>query len=94
MVALLAIGARPLGDVARFDARFHKRIWRIIAAAIAMGIMLWAFNAALSPFLGLAGIRYIALMALVLIGMGSFALFGQIFGAFKLSELRMALRGR
>ena len=94
MVALLAVGARGMGDVARFDARFHRRIWRILFASILMGIVLWAFNAAFSPFLGLAGWRYLALGILILIGMGSYALFGQMFGAFRMNELRLAIRGR
>ncbi len=94
MVALLAVGARPMGDVARFDARFHKRIWRILFASIAMGFVIWAVNAALSPFLGLAGVRYFALAVLIFAGMASYALLGQMFGAFKLSELRQSLRGR
>lgn len=94
MVALLAIGARPMGEVARFDSRFHKRIWRILCASSAMGGVIWISNAALSPFLGLPGWRYLALFLLIASGMASYALFAQLFGAFKLSEFKSELRGR
>jgi putative peptidoglycan lipid II flippase len=92
MVALLAIGARRLGDVARFDAQFHKRIWRIVAASLLMGACLWAGNVSLSPALGLDWIRYIALVTLIGIGIVSYFALGQLLGAFKLSEIKGAVR--
>ncbi len=94
MVALLAAGARPLGDVARFDARFHRRIWRILLASAAMGVVVWATNVSLSPIIGLDGWRYLALALLVLAGLASYAAFAQLFGAFRLSEFRAAIRNR
>ena len=93
MVVLLAIGARRMGSVAQFDARFHSRIWRIIAASLSMGVILWFTSAILlGPFLGMAGWRYLAL--LVLVGTGIFSYFGlgQALGAFRLSDFRGALR--
>ncbi|MDF1802955.1 murein biosynthesis integral membrane protein MurJ [Thalassovita sp.] len=92
MVALLSIGARPFGDVARFDSRFHRRIWRIIAASIVMGACLWGAMAVLNPFLGMAGLRYGALAALIVIGMLSYFGTGQLIGAFQLSEFKRTLR--
>ena len=92
MVALLSIGARPFGDVARFDTRFHQRIWRIIAASAFMGAVLWAAMALLNPFLGMAGVRYLALAALILLGMISYFGAGQVIGAFRLSEFKRNLR--
>ena len=92
MVALLAIGARRLGDVARFDTQFHKRIWRIVAASLLMGVCLWFGNVSLSPALGLDWIKYIALTALIGIGVVSYFAIGQLFGAFKLSEFKGAVR--
>ncbi len=92
MVALLGVGARPLGDVARFDARFHRRIWRILLASAGMGLVIWAVNVALGPLIGLAGWRYLALGVLVMAGIGSYALLAQICGAFRLSEFRAAVR--
>jgi len=92
MVWLLAAGARPLGDVARFDQRFHKRIWRIILASFAMGAVIWAGNVSLAPALGQAGVRYIALLALILLGIISYGVIGHLIGAFRLSEVRASMR--
>ena len=94
MVALLAQGARPMGDVARFDARFHRRIWRILMASAAMGVVIWAVNASLGTFISLPGWRYLALLVLVLSGFVSYAIFAQLWGAFRLSEFRSAIRNR
>lgn len=92
MFACLAIGARRFGDAARFDTRFHKRIWRILAASVVMGIVLVATNVALQPFIGLPWWRGLAL--LILIGVGALSYFGvgQLIGAFKISEFRNAVR--
>ncbi|MDQ2094668.1 murein biosynthesis integral membrane protein MurJ [Rhodalgimonas zhirmunskyi] len=94
MVALLTRGARPMGEEARFDARFHRRLLRIIAASLLMGGVLWAANLALGPMLEAAGWRYFGLLLLVGSGLVSYGLFGQLLGAFRLSEFRSALRRR
>lgn len=92
MVWLLAVGARSMGDVARFDARFYKRIWRILFASLAMGVVLWSGNVMLSGALGVPYWRALALAVLIGVGMGSYAVFGQMLGAFRMSELRATLR--
>ena len=92
MVALLMIGARRMGDVARFDAQLRRRIWRIVAASVVMGGFLWAGNIALSPALGMPGVRYIALTAVITIGIVAYFIVGNLFGAFKLSEFKKAIR--
>jgi putative peptidoglycan lipid II flippase len=92
MVALLAIGSRPFGQVARFDDRFRARIWRIVLASLAMGGCLWGGLQVLTPYLGMAGIRYAALAALVAVGIVSYFGIGQIIGAFRLSEFKAAMK--
>lgn len=92
MVGLLMIGTRPMGDVARFDARFHGRIWRIIAASLAMGAVLWAAMVVMTPFFAMTGWRYLALLGLILIGIISYFGIGQIIGAFRLGEFRRAFK--
>ncbi|MEP2030840.1 MAG: murein biosynthesis integral membrane protein MurJ [Paracoccaceae bacterium] len=93
MVVLLNFGARKMGPVAKFDARFHKRIWRIIAAALLMGGLLWFASAILlGPFLGMTGWRYLALLGLISIGILSYFLLGKMLGAFRLSDLKGAFR--
>lgn len=92
MYALLAIGARRFGDTARVDARFRSRIWRIMAASLIMGVVVWFANLQMSPLLALPWWRGLGL--LILIGIAAVAYFGsgQMLGAFKLSEFKAAMR--
>nr|WP_309502974.1 murein biosynthesis integral membrane protein MurJ [uncultured Roseovarius sp.] len=92
MVWLLLRGTRPFGDVARFDARFRRRLWRITLAALLMGAVLWAGVLLIGPFLGLSGWRWLALLVLILLGALSYGLFGRLFGAFDKRALRSAFR--
>lgn len=94
MVWMLAKGSRKMGDVARFDERFRRRIWRVCLASAAMGGVLWASTLLLGPLLEMAGIRFLALGALIVLGMISYALIGQGIGAFSLREFRDAFRRR
>ncbi|MEH6523478.1 murein biosynthesis integral membrane protein MurJ [Sulfitobacter sp.] len=92
MYALLAIGARGFGDAARVDARFRKRIWRIIAASLLMGVALWFFNIQFSALLALPWWRGLGLLILMVIGALVYFGSGQMLGAFKLSEFKAAVR--
>jgi putative peptidoglycan lipid II flippase len=92
MVALLRRGSGRYGDVARFDDRFRARIWRIVAASVIMGVVLWWAAAALGPWLALPWWRALVLAFLVLTGVFSYFATGQLLGAFRLSELKAALR--
>ncbi|WP_146345954.1 murein biosynthesis integral membrane protein MurJ [Falsiphaeobacter marinintestinus] len=92
MVALLVRGGRAFGDVARFDARFWGRIWRIVAAALIMGVVLFAAQYALADVLRTSGVRYLALAALVAIGIVVYFGAGQVIGAFRLAEFKQAVR--
>ncbi|MGY3438768.1 MULTISPECIES: murein biosynthesis integral membrane protein MurJ [unclassified Marinovum] len=94
MVLMLMLGSRKFGDTVRFDARFRARIWRIIAASVAMGVVLWGLNASLGRFLVMDYIRYPALLVLILLGSLSYFAFGQLFGAFTYRELKGALSRR
>ena len=92
MVALLAIGGRRFGDVARFDARFRRRVPRIVLASAVMGGALWGTNLILAPFLSMNGVRYLALLALVVIGAIVYFAAAHLFGAFRINELKAAMR--
>lgn len=94
MVWQLARGARPFGNVARFDGQFRRRAWRICVAAAAMGAVLWIASVLLTPLFALGGWRWLALLVLVSAGVSSYALLGQAIGAFRLAEFRAALRRR
>lgn len=92
MSGLLFWGARKYGDVARFDARYLSRLVRIIAASLVMGVFVWVLAQGLAPVLETDGWRYLALAALVVLGLVGYGLAGQIFGAFRMSEFRSAIR--
>jgi putative peptidoglycan lipid II flippase len=92
MVWLLARGVRPFGDVARFDARFRSRLWRIVLASFIMGAALYGLMLALGPFFGIPGWRALALAVLVAAGCGVYYAAGRVLGAFRKHELREALR--
>ncbi len=92
MVALLAWGTRPMGEIASFDARFHKRIWRIFAASLLMALALWLATQAMAPMLAHGGWRYLAVILLIAGGAAVYGLGGQAIGAFRLGDFRGALR--
>ncbi|MFQ1699536.1 murein biosynthesis integral membrane protein MurJ [Loktanella agnita] len=91
-VILLWRGSRQMGGAAQFDDRFRRRIWRIILAALGMGVILVMTSTIMTPFFGIARLRYVALALLVLIGIVAYFGLGQILGAFKLDEFRRAMR--
>ncbi|NYS24142.1 murein biosynthesis integral membrane protein MurJ [Rhodobacteraceae bacterium 2376] len=92
MVWQLWRGARPLGEAAQPDARFTRRLWRQVAASLAMGMALWALMLVLDPWLIQSGVRYLALAALILGGSVVYFVAGAVLGAFNLSDFRSALR--
>ncbi len=92
MVVMLLLGGRRLGEVARFDARFRRRLWRICAASAIMGFAMWGTLILLGPLFGQSGLRYLALLILLCVGALSYAGAGQALGAFRMSEFRNALR--
>ena len=92
MVWLLYRGTRDMGDVARFDARFRGRVPRIVAASLVMGVALLAMAYLLAPLLVLGGLRWLALLVLILAGMVVYFTVGHLIGAFRLGEFRRAVR--
>lgn len=84
-------GTRGMGETARLDDRFASRLWRILLASALMGAALWFAARAMAPLLeGPAGVP--ALAALVAFGMAVYAAAGRLLGAFRLSEIRAAVR--
>ncbi len=92
MVALLAFGARDIGDEARFDDRFRRRAGRIVLASIGMGAVLFVAIQLFGWTLDVPGWRYLALLALIMVAAVSYFAFGHLLGAFRLSEFKTALR--
>ncbi|WP_194096508.1 murein biosynthesis integral membrane protein MurJ [Marivivens aquimaris] len=91
-VLILWIMSRPMGEAAQFDARFKRRIWRIVLASFAMGAVLWFSYGSAAFFFGLPHVRYLALFILVMIGMVSYFIVGQLIGAFRIREFAGAFR--
>ena len=81
-----------MGDAARFDDRFKTRIWRIVAAAFAMGAVLWLTEVVIGPFYGMAIWRYAALALTVMIGAVSYFAFAKWFGALRMAEVKAAFK--
>ncbi|MEW9921237.1 murein biosynthesis integral membrane protein MurJ [Marimonas sp. MJW-29] len=92
MVFCLAIGARKYGDSVKFDMRLRRRIWRILAASAVMGVALVMGEAMLEYVLNTPWWRGLGLLVLIAIGAVSYFGAGELFGAFKISEFRRALR--
>ena len=92
MVLLLWRGSRTMGDAARFDGRFIQRIGRIGLASLGMGLVLLAVHALLAGMFAAVGWRYLALALLVGAGTVSYFVISRMIGAFRLSELRAAMR--
>ncbi|KUJ73731.1 multidrug transporter MurJ [Ruegeria marisrubri] len=92
MVGLLVLGSRRMGEVARFDARFHARAWRIVAASAIMGAALFAIVQMFGWAFEVPSWRYLALLGLVVCAGLVYFIAAQMLGAFRISELRGALR--
>ncbi|WP_323005996.1 murein biosynthesis integral membrane protein MurJ [Pseudorhodobacter sp.] len=85
-------GARKMGPAAQFDARLRNRVPRIIIASLAMGACLWGLSLLLQPYLAQQGLRYLALLALVIAGIVSYFGIGALIGAFRLSDFKANMR--
>lgn len=92
MLALLARGARGMGDASKFDDRFRGRVWRIAAASVLMGAALWIGQFLLSPLLEAPALKFLGLALLVGLGVVVYAVMGMALKAFHASDLRAAFR--
>jgi len=92
MVLQLWWGSRSMGEAAVFDARLRDRLWRILAAALLMGAVLWGLSLLLETALATPRLRYLALAGLVGAGIASYFSAAFALGAIRPSDLRSALR--
>ena len=91
-VLLLWLWSRGIGEAAQTDSRLRRRIGRILIAALLMGALLVGVSTLMTPYFGIARLRYLALAGLVAVGIVSYFGFGQLLGAFRLSEFSRAMR--
>lgn len=92
MVFLLWRGSRAMGATAQFDTRFIRRAARIALASIGMGFVLLLVRHFLGEAIATPYWRYPALLLLVGSGIVSYFSVSQLIGAFRLSEIRAAIR--
>lgn len=92
MVWQLWRGSRAMGDEARIDDRLRRRLPRILGASVVMAAVLWAAAWGLQGPLSTPGWRYPALIALITAGMVSYGGAVLAFRAYRLADLRAAMR--
>ncbi|MDD8023471.1 MAG: murein biosynthesis integral membrane protein MurJ [Paracoccaceae bacterium] len=92
MVAQLWLGARKMGDAAHPDARFWRRLWRIVLASALMGLVLWGAAQGLHDALLARGTRWGALAVLCGAGIATYFGLGAVLGAYRTGDLRKMLR--
>ena len=91
-VALLWFTLRKRGHIA-VDTRLRQKAWRIILAAVIMGLALYFGNEVIEGQLGTGLWRRIAvLLTLVSAGGAVYALAILLFGAYRISELKSLFR--
>jgi putative peptidoglycan lipid II flippase len=92
MVALLWWHSRHMGSSAQLDARFFARGARIALASVVMGAALWGAGLVLAPYWSTPSLKYLALCALVGLGIATYAIAGRFTGAFSMAEIRAAVK--
>jgi putative peptidoglycan lipid II flippase len=83
-----------MGLSARFDARFYRRLPLQLLSSAIMAAVLWGMSELLADQLATAGVRYLALLALVTVGAITYFAAAHVTGALRLSELRASMRRR
>jgi putative peptidoglycan lipid II flippase len=91
-VVILWILSRKMGEAAQLDARFATRLPRIIGASLFMGVILVVCSRFLDDMLHQSGLRYLALLILVSIGIATYFIVVDRLGGLKLSELKRNMR--
>lgn len=92
MVWQLWRGTRGMGEAARLDARFLRRLPRIVVASLLMGLALWGLMAVFGDAMLAPGQRTLALGVTVLGGMVVYFGTALAIGGMSWAELRGAFR--
>ena len=94
MIFLLWKGSREMGNAARFDTRLLRTLPRIAAATAVMGLALYYFAEFSSVRFDAEGIRYVALLALVVAGVAIYGICLLIFGVIELKKISTLFKRR
>ena len=92
MLWLLWRGSRKFGDAAVVDARLRHVMPRIVLSSVSMGLVIWVAAWLMDGWLAMAGVRYAALGALVLLGALVYGASVVLTGAMKPADLRRYMR--
>ena len=92
MLVCLWWGSRKFGEAAHLEPALLAKVGRIILASVMMGATVWSVTALISPILQMSGYRVLALVIILIVGIGSYIIAGRVTGAFTVSELRKKLR--
>ena len=92
MVGLLHISSRSFGNVARVKSETVSKIGRVAIASTAMGVVLWAAQLSAGGYFTNGVTQFIWALILVTLGAIAYIIFARLCGAFRLSELRSAVR--
>ena len=92
MVAQLWFGARSMGESAQFDARFMRRVPRIVISGLVMGAAVWAICYGVPQAFTTPGLRGLSMLGLVIGGMAVYFGTAIAIGAVHFSDFRAAMR--
>ncbi|MFS4436762.1 murein biosynthesis integral membrane protein MurJ [Paracoccaceae bacterium GXU_MW_L88] len=92
MVWFLWRGSRAIGEEARIDERLKRKVPRIIAASLGMGIASWGMATLMEPLLFGTSWRYPALAVLVFASIAVYAALTVLTGAMTPADLKKFLR--
>ena len=92
MTCMLWFGTRNMGEAARFDTRFFKTVPKLILASAIMGLIVILAQQILGDALYAKGLRYMALLALVISGAATYGIALLGLKAYSLQEIRAMVK--
>jgi len=92
MTCMLWLGTRNMGKAAKFDTRFFKTVPKIILASAIMGLIVILIQQILGDALYTKGLRYMALLALVISGAAAYGIALLGLKAYSLKEIRAMIK--
>jgi len=92
MTCMLWFGTRSMGEAARFDTRFFKTVPKIILASAIMGLTVILAQQILGDALYTKGLRYMALLALVISGAATYGIALLGLKAYSLQEIKAIVK--
>jgi len=92
MTCMLWFGTRNMGEAVKFDTRFFKTVPKIILASAIMGLTVILAQQILGDALYTKGLRYMALLALVISGAATYGIALLGLKAYSLQEIKAIVK--